>query len=203
MERDEVDVLFCDENPGLTLYLPGDDMPSAAVSFWRSALSPVGAGHVLVLWRRNLGGVGEATVQAYADNRALGRAVLDTFIRHWPPFDTAMARGVEVRASRFSVEVDARRFYRVACVGTDIDLAAEWRDLRLARRYPAHTHAGVSYDGAALIVEDVVCYCESVAVRIDGAPVAGESRPESGGGMSAYVTLCETWYPATQGHIEK
>ncbi len=203
MERDEVDVLFCDENPGLALYLPGDDMPSAAISFWRSALSPVGAGHVLALWRRNEGGVGEAAVQAYADNRALGRAVLDTFIRHWPPFDTVMTRGAEAREARFSVEVDARRFYRVACTGADLDLTAEWRDLRPARRYPAHMHAGVGYDGVALIVENVVCYCESAAARIDGTPVEGESRPESSGGTSAYVTLCETWYLATQGRIEK
>ncbi len=66
MERNDVGVLFCDENPGLTLYMPGDGTPSAAVSFWRSALSPVGTGHVLALWRRNVGGAGEATVRAYA-----------------------------------------------------------------------------------------------------------------------------------------
>jgi len=50
------DVLFCDENPGMVLYVPGADAPSVAVSFWRSILSPVGAGHVLALWRADAPG---------------------------------------------------------------------------------------------------------------------------------------------------
>lgn len=195
MTHGDVEALFCDENPGMTLYAPGSAAPLAGVSFWRSTLSPLGAGHVLALWLAD--GPGAAIVHVHADNRALGHAVFETFLRHWPPFDTLPVPEAEVREARFAAEVDGHRLYRVSCMGADLEILAEWRGLRPARRHPAHSHPGIAYGGTGLAVEHVMCYCDAATIQVDGSPLNGVPRHDGAEGTSAYVTLCETWYPVS------
>jgi hypothetical protein len=193
--------LFCNENPNMVLYREDAAEPSAAVSFWRSFFSPVGAGAVLALRRR--AGSEAPAVELYADNPDLGRVIAGTFVRHWPPFRRTQFAAVAPRPAWIAVETDGRRFYRVTCIAAT-DVVVEWRGFGGTVRHARHVPPGVVHQGEQLAVENVVVPAGRIRLAIDGEEVAGDLRAD--GDPFTFVTLCETWSPvddhcpAASGH---
>lgn len=195
MIQHKVQPIFCNENPLSILYAEVAGTPStpiAAVTFWRSFLSPVGSGHVLALWRAQ--GSGTGSVELFTDRQELGRLIVATFIRHWPLFHQEALPEIALQEAHFTVEADLPRLYRVTCTASGIDLLAEWRALRSVERHQAHTHADVRHNDVLLAVENTVGFCDQASILVNGQPLAGQVRHNMDDWeSSAYVTLCETW----------
>ncbi|HLG78713.1 MAG TPA: hypothetical protein VKX46_20030 [Ktedonobacteraceae bacterium] len=192
MVQNQTQPIFCNENPLSILYAEAAGTPIAAVTFWRSFLSPVGSGHVLAVWRAQESGTG--SVDLFTDHQELGKLIFTTFLHHWPPFHQERLSDVALQEAHFTVEADLPRLYRVACTAAGIDLLAEWRAVRSVSRHEAHTHADVRYNDVLLAVENTVGFCDQARILVNGQPLAGQMcYGVDSWESSAYVTLCETW----------
>jgi hypothetical protein len=179
-----VPVVFVDENPGVVL--ADASGPSAALSYWRSLLSPAGAGSVLALWRR------EQPPEPWTDNPALADLIARTFLRHWPVLGPSLHVVPDAKAARFEVDCDGSCRYRLQASTAEgmQTLLADWLQWQPGVRRPDHQHPGVELDGCALTVSSVVAFCDSATVVLDGRPLPGRVDQQSG---PTFVALAESW----------
>ncbi|MFN8557469.1 MAG: hypothetical protein U0531_09005 [Dehalococcoidia bacterium] len=184
-------VIFCGENPVLTLHRPGGDDAVAAASFWHCTYSAQGEGDLLVIWVDD-GAV--ALTAIYSDNAALARFLTDTLNQHFGDFRGRGFGAMAVTPARFSQQSDSRVYHRVACHAADRIIELEWRDVR-DRQLMVATESMVgdkSFD-----IASVLCPVGQATITVDGARVQGEvrlgqddaGRPRS----SAFLAFAESW----------
>lgn len=183
------------ENPGL--YLKAGGQYTCLASPFRVLYSPHGAGHATFLLS-DPAGVGRSDGPGnicLTDNLALGRWLLDTFVRNYPHFrgNAALTQLEWIDGASFERRGDARTSYgeRVIAPGLTIDL--EWTHLlepsmiTLARELaPTGHHALFA----------VLIPAQSASVTINGRRLPGESfewRFHERDISSAYLTWSETW----------
>lgn len=186
-------VVFCGENPGITLYAEGEIV--AAASYWRSVYSPVGEGSVLLL-RLDA----EGTVAIYSDNPALARYVTDEFTQHFGEYKgRGFTEAVPV-AARFVQDSDSRRYHRVVCYA-ERTIELVWHEplayqLLIMPGFTGGRAGDKKYD-----VSSVICPTRSATITIDGQAVAGEVRhnpDEATFPTTAFLAFNEAWYESPQ-----
>jgi hypothetical protein len=181
-----VPVVFVDENPGIVL--ADSEGPTAALSYWRSVLSPAGAGSVLALWRR------DHQTELWTDNRALADLIGHTFLRHWPVLTEHLQTLPRPRAARFTTDCDRGYRLRADTVEGAGTLAAEWSAWKRAVRRPEHQHAGVALDDRPLTVSSVIALCDAASITLNGQRLPGEVDRKVG---PTFVALAESWSPVS------
>jgi hypothetical protein len=179
-------VVFADENPGVVLADPAG--PTAALSYWRSQLSPAGTGSVLALWQR------QQPAELWTDNPALAELITRTFLRHWSVLGPSLDVPPDLQAARFQVDCDGRHYrLHAQTAGGSRTLLADWRDWQPARRRPEHQHPGVELDGRPLTVSSVIAFCDTATITLDGHRLPGEVQQQAG---PTFVALAERWTQA-------
>lgn len=173
-------VLIVGANPGICLF--DGETVTAFASVWRVDWSPDGAGHAVVLWRRD-------EVRLLCDNPGLGRRLERDFTRHFPevaglPWPEPEPERVPVR-----VEIDLETGVR-ASAG---DVEVEMTDV-LDRRAVATEEfelAGIAH-GLSLVLAP----CGAGRIIEGGRPLPGmiergdsAQRPSS----SAFLAEAEVW----------
>jgi hypothetical protein len=185
-------VIFAGENPGLTLYAPGEDRVVAAASYWRGTYSPAGEGNVLIIWY--VGGDGGTARAIFADNAALGRFVTDTFTQHFGSFSDQGFAAVEPTMARFFQESDSRSYHRVACHAGEQVIELVWRDVRDRQMMLV---SEMALGGRSFELATIMCPCGEASITIAGQPLAGEVRVSTDGGgrprSSAFLAFAESW----------
>ena len=185
-------VVFCGENPGLTLHAPGGDAVVAAASYWRCTYSPAGEGNALILWHAGAGG--GVTRAIYADNAALGRFVADTFTQHFADFQGHGFDRVAPTPARFFQESDSRRYHRVVCHAGEQAIVLDWRDVRDRQMIVG---SGMVLGGHGFALATVICPCGEASITIDDRPLPGEARVTADDGGrprgSAFLAFAESW----------
>src|SRR6478672_484145 len=125
-------VIFTGENPGLSLFRPGNGELVAAASYWRCTYSAHGEGNALIMWLDlTAAGAGEGTLTAiYADNKAMARFVTDTLNQHFGDFQNKGFPAVAPEPARFFQESDSRVYHRVVAHADAHRIELVWRDVR-------------------------------------------------------------------------
>lgn len=188
-------IIFCGENPGLSLYRPGTQDLVAAASYWRCTYSAHGEGNALILWLDlDAAGLGQGELRAiYADNGPMARFITDTLNQHFGDFQNRGFPAVQPEPARFFQESDSRRYHRVVCHSGDREVELVWRDVRDRQMLIG---SDVVYGGHSFELATVICPCATATIAVDGSPVRGdvrlserEGRPQS----SAFLAFAESW----------
>lgn len=188
-------VIFCGENPGLSLYQSASGALVAAASYWRCTYSAHGEGNALIMWvDLNGAGLGQGELRAiYADNAAMARFVTDTLNQHFANFQGRDFPSVQPQPARFFQESDSRRYHRVVCHADDHAVELVWQDVR-DRQMIIGTD--LELGGRSFELATVICPCARATITLDGSPVPGEVRLGERDGhlqSSAFLAFAESW----------
>jgi hypothetical protein len=187
-------VLFCGENPGLTLYAPASNDAIAVASYWHCTHSPLGNGHALVLWldpravpdRHWRGGI-------FADNLPLARMLVENLTQHFPEFHGVPVTDLPYMTADCHHTSDGARSYTVQCASGAERLAVAWLDPLDHKqiRWPSFPAGPAAYD-----LTTVICPCRHATITINGHQIAGEVKTADRDGWpssSAFLAFAETW----------
>jgi hypothetical protein len=188
-------VLFCGENPGITLYAPATDRVVAVVSYWHCTYSPLGSGHALALWQHQPleQQAGMPSSAVFTDNAPLARMLVDTLTQYFPEFHDVPVASLPHLPAQCQHRSDGLERYTVICNTSYGDVQVEWADLLDHKhlswpQFPAGSH---TYD-----LTTVICPCRHATIAIDGQRVPGEVRTDEVEGRptsSAFLAFAETW----------
>ena len=181
-------VFMCGENPGMTLYAPGTDQPSAIASYWHVTYSAYGSGNALVLWlQTGHGGV-------FTDNLLLARALIDTLTQYFPEFSDTPVGALPHLEAACQHRFNGTDRYVVTCQTRTNKYVLEWASLLdhklvLWPQFPAGQQV---FD-----LSTVICPCRHGAISIDGKTIPGEVQTgtSSDGHQSstAFLAFAESW----------
>lgn len=188
-------VIFCGENPGLSLFGANGGGLVAAASYWRCTYSAHGEGNALILWLdQDAAGAGGGALRAiYTDNPAMARFVTDTLNQHFGDFQNRDFPAVQPELARFSQESDSRHYHRVVCHAADRRIELEWRDVR---DYQQVIGSQLTFGDRSFELATVICPCATATITVDGRPVTGEVRLSERDGRpqsSAFLAFAESW----------
>lgn len=185
-------VVFCGENPGLTLRTPDGAAIVAAASYWHCTYSPHGEGDALIIRVAPAGGR-EGWSAIYADNAALGQFVAATFNEHFADYQGQGFATIAPTPARFSQESDSRHYHRVACHAADRRIVLEWRDVLDRQQI---VRPAMTLGERTFALATVICPCGSASITIDDQVLAGAVRVGEQGGRpqsSAFLAFAESW----------
>ena len=188
-------VIFCGENPGLSLFRPGTDELVAAASYWRCTYSPHGEGNALLLWLdQDQAGTGTGGLTAiYADNLPMARFVTDTLNQYFADFQDRGFPSAQPEVARFFQESDSRRYHRVVCHSGERQVALVWRDVEDRQMVIG---SDLPMGERSFDLATVICPCATGIIEIDGKAVSGEVRFSERDGQrrsSAFLAFAESW----------
>ena len=187
-------VLFCGENPGISLYRPETSDLVALASYWRCAYSAQGEGDALILWVAPGAGAGEQGVRAiYADNEPMARFVSDAINQYFGGYNTLDLPNVPVETARFSQESAGDRHYRAVCYVGERLIELDWQDVQ-SRQLMVSTDR--PFGERNFNVASVLCPCAGASITIDGQRVNGVVNPSERDGRpwsSAFLAFAESW----------
>lgn len=189
-------VVFCGENPGLTLVNPDTEATTATSSYWFCTYSPHGEGHVLFLQldAANASALNHPAVAIYSDNAPLARYLAEMFTQHFGDWKDKDLPNAPILPARIFKESDSRSFYRVACHGEQAHVELMWEDVR---DISFRTFPDMDFPPNRFQVATVFFLCAKAAISINGQAVTGEpqvkTRDDGQLSSSAFVALAETW----------
>jgi hypothetical protein len=188
-------VLFCGENPCVTLYAPASDQVIAVVSYWHCTYSSHGSGHALVFWHNQpLDGPGPALGSAvFTDNPPLAEMLVDTLTQYFPEFRDIPVGSLPHLPAQCQQHSDGLRCYTVTCSAPQRSVRVEWADMLDHKHlsWPQFPAGPRTYD-----LTTVICPCRHATITVNGQLILGEvqtaeveGRPTS----SAFLAFAETW----------
>jgi hypothetical protein len=188
-------VLFCGENPGITLYAPATDRVVAVVSYWHCTYSSLGSGHALVLWQHQPleQQASMPSSAVFTDNAPLAQMLVDTLTQYFPEFRDVPVASLPHLPARCQHSSDGLERYTVICNTSQGDVQIEWADLLDHKHlsWPQFPAGQQTYD-----LTTVICPCRHATIAIDGQLVPGEVRTAEVEGRptsSAFLAFAETW----------
>lgn len=194
-------VVFCGENPGMTLVNADTDTTAANLSYWFCTYSPHGEGHVLFLQLdgANASALKHPAVTVYSDNAPLARYLAEMFTQHFDGWDDKDLPNMPILPARIFKESDSRSFYRVACHGEQAHIELLWEDVRdiSFRTFPDMDFAPNRFQ-----VATVFFLCGKATISVNQQPVTGitqvKTRDDGQLSSTAFVALAETWIKVEQ-----
>jgi hypothetical protein len=188
-------VLFCGENPAVTLYAPASERVVAAASYWYCTYSAYGSGHVLIFWQAPLDAASTTPLSngIYTDNLPLAHMLVETLTQFFPEFQAIPVTTLPYLPAQCGHASDGAQHYSVSCATAQTFLQLEWADpldhkLICWPQFPAGTQA---FD-----LTTVICPCRRATITLNGAPLQGEVRTSEANGRpasSAFLAFAETW----------
>ena len=184
-------IFMSGENPGITLHAPGTEEVRAVASYWHCTDSPLGVGHVLILW---VGDGSGSTCQAIlTDHLSLAKVLVERRTRHFPEFQGIPVADFPYVEAQCGHTFDGSS-YRALGRSTSLRIELEWTGLMDRKQilWPRFPAGDVVFD-----LTTVICPCRSARILVNDTPSAGEVRTmESTGGHSsstAFLAFAETW----------
>jgi hypothetical protein len=178
-------VFMSGENPGITLYEPGTENIRAVASYWHCTDSPLGVGHVLILW------AGSACQAIFTDHLTLARRLVEQLTQYFPEFQGVPVPDFSYCESQCGHTFDGQS-YRVLCRASNLSIELEWTGLMDRKQFiwPRFPAGEASFD-----LTTVICPCQSARILVNGSPLAGEVKTTAGGApsSSAFLAFAETW----------
>ncbi len=192
-------VLFCGENPQIIL-MDGETV-TAALSYWRCTYSPYGEGQALLLMlnEANATQTGLASHTIFTDNPALGRYVTDAFNRHFDDWQSPAWLTATPIPARFAVEVDSRRYQRLACFSENLHLVGEWLDVATheLRVFEDMNNGTMGVNGDEHFdVSTVICLCRNGRISVNDKLLSGQAvsfEKEGRLRSSVFLAFSEVW----------
>jgi hypothetical protein len=195
-------IFFTGENPGMTLYLPGTEQVTAAVSYWHCTDSPWGVGQALILWVGT--GMPPATNVGcggiFTDNLDLAHALVERLTRHFPEFQELPVETLPYLPAQVEHTYDGAR-YRVNCQAPAARIELEWVEVLDRKQviWPGFPAGKAAYD-----LTTVICPCRVGRIQINGEFIAGDVQTaQSAEGLfasSAFLAFAETWVGPLDGN---
>jgi hypothetical protein len=185
-------VLFCGENPGMTLYEPATERVVAVASYWQCIYSPLGRGAVLIVWSEQLlvqgrpGGI-------FADNLPLAHMLVETLTQHFPEFRAVPLDTLSYIPAQSQQHWDGAQHYTVTSSFENGEVTAEWA---APLDYKQLTWPQFPAGGQTFFLSTVICPCRQASIALNGKPVDGEVRLSEQDGQplsSAFLAFAETW----------
>jgi hypothetical protein len=188
-------VVFCGENPAITLYAPASDRVVAAASYWHCTYSRYGCGHALIFWQAPPDAASAPPLSngIYTDNLPLARMLVETLTQFFPEFRAIPVTTLPYRVAQCAHDSDGAQRYTVSCTTAHTSLRLEWKD-PLDRKqvcWPQFPAGPQAFD-----LTTVICPCRHATIAINGAPLLGEVQTSEANGWpasSAFLAFAETW----------
>jgi hypothetical protein len=187
-------VLFCGENPAMTLYAPATERVVAIASYWHCTYSAHGSGHALIFWQ-----VPEPTSAQplssgiYTDNLPLARMLVETLTQFFSEFQAVPVTTLPYLLAQCGHISDGAQHYTVTCTTAHISLLLQWADLLDYKQisWPQFPAGAQAFD-----LTTVICPCRYATITINEALLLGEVRTSAADGWptsSAFLAFAETW----------
>ncbi|MEO7911894.1 MAG: hypothetical protein ABIV47_19790 [Roseiflexaceae bacterium] len=182
-------VMFCGENPAVTLYAPNSQRIVAAASYWHCTWSAYGSGHALIFWQTP-----EVLSNGiYTDNLPLARMLAETLTQFFPEFRTIPVTRLPYLPAQCAHDSDGAQRYTVNCTTSQTSLRLEWADPLDHKQiyWPQFPAGPLFFD-----LTTVICPCRQATITINGAPLLGEVQTSDANGWpasSAFLAFAETW----------
>jgi hypothetical protein len=187
-------VVFCGENPGLRLFVAGQEEAAVVVSYWYCLESAAGPGRAVVVWQGagQAGPEGQLLRGVYTDNEPMARLLNETFTRYFQEFEGVPVADLPVVLAEIRHCWDGRR-YEVDCEAGGLRVTVFWERVldRFLLNWPGFEAGERRFD-----LSTVICPCENGGVMVGEAALAGAVRVERGGDRprsTAFLAFCETW----------
>ena len=188
-------VLFCGENPCITLYAPATDRVVAVVSYWHCTYSPLGSGHALIFWHNQSPETPPLPISStvFTDNPPLARMLVDTLTQYFPEFHDIPVASLPHLAAQCQHHSDGLQRYTVTCSASQGSLLLEWAGMLDHKHlnWPRFPAGPQTYD-----LTTVICPCRHATIVVDGQAIPGEVQTAEVDGRpvsSAFLAFAETW----------
>lgn len=185
-------VLFCGENPGITLYALGTERAVAVASYWQCLYSPLGRGHALIVWSEQLKVQG-CPGAIFADNMPLAHMLVETLTRHFPEFRAVPLETLGYVPAQCQQHWDGAQHYSVTASFADGEVTAAWAAPLDYKQliWPQFPAGAQTYH-----LSTVICPCREASIALNGTAVDGEVQLSEDDGRplsSAFLAFAESW----------